>query len=276
MTTVRTRTSRRGVLGLAAAIAPGLLLPRGAAWVRQPTPASYRLVPDWSEDWALHRTRPDVAGVIQLPAGIQAFTGDYHTVDQGFALWARTPLTGDFKAMFHYTRTDTHTEDGTQTTPNGIYTQFYWSVVGEGSAAWPEDVSAWDAYTAAEPVTDATYVAHARGLRVSFNTYNTTGAAQSDRVRLRFFPGTPSNKLGIINAVESPPPLFPFPSGEEREITLTRQGTFFGFASEAPDGTVTRTTFASPVIAQDQGGWLGFRVAPGRQCRIENLVIVPG
>lgn len=263
------RLGRRTMLGLSMGLAPALLLPggpHGGAWAA--SPASYHLVPAWQANWALHRTRPEeVARIEQLPAGVEAITGRYTELAEGLALWAKTPVSGDFRAMFHYTRTDMETV----TTGNGIFTQFFWGMLGEGSPDWPEDVSAWDAYTEAEPVADDTYADHARGIRISFNTFNTTTTG-SDRVRARYFrlDGSRAN-LPPDGGVLLP---FPFPVGEKRKVTLTRAGSTFTFAMEAPDGTVTRQSFTHQVVAEFLGGWIGFRVSAGRHCRIEGLVLL--
>jgi hypothetical protein len=271
--------SRRSFLGLAGAIAPALLLPQRSVHAQEPgggvgRPNSYRLVPDHGENWALHKTDPD-AGVVQLPSGVNLFSAGQDTelpvIGRGVALWARTPIVGDFKAMFHYTRTDALQA----TTSAGCATLFYWATVGRvpSDPDWPADVSAWSAFNqaiASDRVEDSGYIAHANGIRISFNTFNTPNPSLSNQVRLVAF------QNGAITARLTPdnPQNIAFPTDQTFKVTLRRQGTFFTFTAEAEDGTVAQNTFTSPIIASYTEGWAGFRLQPSRRVRIENFVMI--
>jgi hypothetical protein len=224
----------------------------------------YAMTPDYQVNWVLHKTSAD-AGATQIPTGVELHTSDPRLPTEGLSLWTRTPVDGDFTARFRYTRLDAH-----EVSPErGMATLFYWATLGEGTAIWPTDISAWGGYTAAEPVVPTTYAKHARGIRLSFNTFNSPRPRFSDQVRARYFFFTADEARPAIPPESQE--VFRFPMGEARDIAIARQGDGLTFTSEAAANSVTRQSFKHPFIAQYRNGWIGFVLMPGRQCQIENF-----
>ena len=219
-----------------------------------------------ASDWRPQRPAASAdAGAKQLPNGIELHTGDPQLSTEGLALWSRTPVDGDFTARFRYTRLDAH-----EVAPErGMATLFYWATLGEGTAVWPTDISAWGGYTAAELVVPSTYASHARSIRLSFNTFNSVRPRFSDQVRARYFYFTTDEARPAIPPESQE--VFRFPTDEPRDIAIVRQGDSLTFTSEAAPDLITRQNFKHPFIAQYRDGWIGFVLMPGRHCRIEDF-----
>jgi hypothetical protein len=255
---------RRRLLGLAQAGA-ALAAVRGLGAAE---PGPYALAPDFARAWALHRTRP-AAAATQTARGVELAAGSPDRPDEGLALWARRRFErADFVATFDYTRLDEH-DSGTA---EGVFTCFYWAATGEGSARWPADVSAWTGYDEAEGVADLpTYARHARGARLSFDTRNAAHPERGERVRGRLLKADGSFEPLARDGRER----VPFPTGGTRAVTILKRGDTVTFTAAPAGGPPATQILTHPTIAGLGGGWVGFRAAPGRRCRIEAFSLAP-
>ena len=99
---------------------------------------SYDLAPDWSKNWVMHKAHAN-AGVSQLTSGVRMFTPDTTNDAEagGVALWGKTPVEGDFEFSWRTKVTQK------LSVTDGSFFNFYFDALGEGTAAWPQDITTW-------------------------------------------------------------------------------------------------------------------------------------
>lgn len=252
--------SRRSLLVAGAAGAGALLLPGGRAALAAVNP--FALAPDWRDNWKAHKTLA-AAKVVQLGAGVRIDTpGTASQADAGqVALWAKTPVAGDFELAFTYKVVSRLALKG------GSFATFHFDSRGEGSAAYPEAVPDWTGVTPS----DAVYTTHTRGLRFSFATYNPSAPDVHYRLRLRAFEFSAAPTL----IEPASPQTFPFTTGKAYKVKIRRQGSILRVsATPAAGGTTRSFSWTDSRIERWGEGYVGFRWR-GQDCVVTNAALTP-
>lgn len=104
----------------------------------EPPIVTYDLAPDWTQRWVMHKAHAN-AGVSQLATGVRMLTPDSTSDPEanGVALWSKVPVEGDFELSWRHKVTQK------LSVSDGSLFNFYFDVLGEGTTAWPQDITAW-------------------------------------------------------------------------------------------------------------------------------------
>lgn len=236
----------------------------------EPTPAlcqgTFSLGPDYKTGWAVHKTAPG-ASVTQEANGLviqAAPIGSGESVGS-VALWSKCLKSGTWRAEFDYTQLDATTT----TNANGVFSQFWFSVLDKeiAESASPEEASP-ATYTSYEP-TDHYYEDLVTGYRISFDTFNTTAPDLSNKIRMRQFNADgvrpPIDPVSVSN--------FPFTKDITYRVTVDRSGSTFNIVVRDPAGGIVSQRFLNSGLNQYQNGFFGFRFSEGKRARISNFSV---
>jgi hypothetical protein len=221
----------------------------------------YALGPDWTKNYAVHRT---AAGnvISQLPAAVRLDVPPFDAAGAdggGEALWAFREVQKGFDMSGTFVNRG---GAGTQQ-----FAQIFVLIEGEGSTAFPVDVTKW-AGASASP-TEPNYAAHSRGLRISMSTQNLDSPDLDDGARVRWFNMDGTSPQQAPNYTG-----FAFPPDVSVQWTLSRRGGTITFS--AYDGVTKKdAVWTNSAWAAWTDGYVGFKTQ-GRDSEFGNITVVDG
>lgn len=234
------------------------------------TSGAFSFTPNYTQNWVMHKAPSMGASITQNSDGLTltsapyVYSGGYEPFhSSSVAIWSKTKLSGNFKVAFDYTRLD----NVTRTTAGGQATVFYFGVKGTGDAAHPESIAQWGNTVPNED----NYLNDAKGLRLTFNNFNTETPDISNRMRFRWF----DHDKSLPNMIGGPSPQdFPFTPNVKYHVEMQRTGnTFTVRVTDTRSNTTKTMSWTDAKVSQFNDGYFGIRQMPGRIARYQNFQI---
>lgn len=230
-------------------------------------PSDWELVPGFelsTANWSTYRA--NTSGLLTYPA---AETWQWESVasSQIVAFSKLNWTAGDFLAELTY-RVVANTGGD-----NALFLSFYWGVIGDGTAGWPGDVSAWPGTTADPTVATWTISAsniadHARGYRIGFGQTGATPVATPELHKFNLTTAEP-----LITGF-APAEAWANVLGTDYLLTITRRGGTLTVAQKnMTTGEVRSSSLTDAGVTTWSDGRFGLRIGNTRTIRWSSMKV---